>query len=139
MSSDSIWYPPTQNTDAESKPAQGGGAKTQALLTGSAAIGNVATGTHDRNQAIQYSPSDHNQPAHPCNARPSSSANIMPDIDVPTSEFPGFALIDVDRYAELARNIQKDGFLPLIDAGFEDERVSGSTLSKYLEEEKIFA
>ena len=92
------------------------------------------TGTRNRNQAVQYSPSTHKTPAQPHNVPATDPTDLLTDVDIDSTELPGMALIDVDRYVDLARRIPTDGFLPLIKAGFDDERASGSPLSGIMED-----
>ncbi|KAI4953375.1 hypothetical protein J4E86_006918 [Alternaria arbusti] len=116
--------------DESSLPEQSLGHGTQAML------GSVASplpaGVRDRRQAVQYSPSAHI--AAPRNAKPSGPTGLIA-ADIDSSELPGMALIDVDRYVGLALDIPTSGFLPLILAGFDDERTSGSPLSEVLEQD----
>jgi hypothetical protein len=60
--------------------------------------------------------------------------DLLTDVDIDSTELPGMALIDVERYVDLTRRIPTDGFLPLIKAGFDDERTSGSPLSGIMED-----
>ncbi|CAN9462323.1 unnamed protein product [Alternaria alternata] len=92
------------------------------------------TGTRNRNQAVQYSPSTHKTPARPHNVPATDPTDLLTDVDIDSTELPGMALIDVERYVDLARRIPTDGFLPLIKAGFDDERTSGSPLSGIMED-----
>jgi hypothetical protein len=95
------------------------------------------TGTRNRNQAVQYSPSTHKTPAQPHNVPATDPTDLLTDVDIDSTELPGMALIDVDRYVDLAQRIPTDGFLPLIKAGFDDERASGSPLSGIMEDPKF--
>jgi len=94
----------------------------------------VTTGICDGKQAAQHSPSAHNTLAPPRDVQPAGPMGLF-DVDTDSLELPGMALIDVNRYVELARRIPTDGFLPLIRAGFDDERASGSPLSDTMEQE----
>lgn len=98
----------------------------------------VATGTRDGKQAAQYSPSAHNTLAPPRDVQPAGPMGLF-DVDTDSLDLPGMALIDGNRYVELARRIPTDGFLPLIRAGFDDERALGSPLSNTMEQEPRFA
>ncbi|KAL6711764.1 hypothetical protein ACN47E_002807 [Coniothyrium glycines] len=104
-----------------------GGRGTQSLVHLAGA--NITTGPRSRAPPVHFSPINYNAPAKQRAQRPPGPAGIVPDEDVSTSELPGLALADVDRYAKLARGIPVDGFLPLIRAGCEDELNSGSPLT----------
>ncbi|KAI8941320.1 hypothetical protein NX059_002547 [Plenodomus lindquistii] len=89
------------------------------------------------NDGSPSSSSSDPEPPFTRHSQASGPAGNLSDVDIDTSELHGLAQIDVNRYVGLAQNIPIDGWLPLIEAGSEDECASGSPLVESMQSETI--